>query len=197
MINIAVLVLAAGKSSRMNGIKQLLKINNKTLLDNTLETAKKVISKNIFCVLGANADKIQKAISTKDVQFIYNKNFETGLSSSIVAGIHHFKKEKLNFNGLLILLVDQPEIDDDYLNLLITTFQSNSDKIIASNYNEKAGVPAIFPKKYFEKLVLLKGDKGAKKFLQNYTSEVIKINREQSFKDIDTPEDYQSYLNSI
>ena len=197
MINIAVLVLAAGKSSRMNGIKQLLKINNKTLLDHTLETTKKVFQNNIFCILGANADKIQKAISTKYVQFIYNKNFETGLSSSIVAGIHHFKKEKLNFNGLLILLVDQPEIDDDYLNLLITTFQSNSDKIIASNYNEKAGVPAIFPKKYFEKLVLLKGDKGAKKFLQNYTSEVIKINREQSFKDIDTPEDYQSYLNSI
>ena len=60
MNSIAILVLAAGKSSRMKGIKQLLKIDNKTLLEHTLEEAKKVNSKNVFCVLGANAEKIKK-----------------------------------------------------------------------------------------------------------------------------------------
>ncbi len=70
MKNIAVLVLAAGKSSRMKSIKQLLKINNKTFLEITLENAKKVNSKNIFCVLGANADKIKKETNIKDIHFI-------------------------------------------------------------------------------------------------------------------------------
>ena len=60
MKNLAILVLAAGKSSRMKSIKQLEKITNKTLLEITLDTAKKVTRKNIFCVLGANAKKIQQ-----------------------------------------------------------------------------------------------------------------------------------------
>ena len=44
--------------------------------------------------------------------------------------------------------------------------QKNKTKIIASSYSKKSGVPAIFPKKYFKSLQLLKGDKGAKEFLQ-------------------------------
>jgi len=197
MSKIAVLVLAAGKSSRMNAIKQLLKIENKTLLDITLETAKNVIQKNIFCVLGASSEKIKKEISTKNVQFIYNKNFESGLSSSIVAGINHFEKERFYFDAVLILLADQPEVDEKYLNLIISSFLNNPDKIIASNYNQKAGVPALFPKKYFKKLILLHGDKGAKVFLQDHASETIVLKRNQPFKDLDTPEDFKSYLNSI
>ena len=46
MINIAVLVLAAGKSSRMKSIKELEKINNKTLLDITLDKAKQLLQYN-------------------------------------------------------------------------------------------------------------------------------------------------------
>jgi molybdenum cofactor cytidylyltransferase len=80
---------------------------------------------------------------------------------------------------------------------LISVFKDNTDKIIASSYNETAGVPVIFPEKYFDKLLLLKGDKGAKEFLQNHTSEIFKLKREHPFKDLDTQEEYQSYLKSV
>ena len=65
MKNIAVLILAAGKSSRMNSIKQLEKINNKTLLDITVEKVSNLFSENIFCVLGANYDDITQEITSK------------------------------------------------------------------------------------------------------------------------------------
>ena len=197
MKNIAVLVLAAGKSSRMKSIKQLLKINNKTLLEITLETAKKVNSKNIFCVLGANADKIKIETNIKDIHFIFNRNFESGLSSSIVTGIYHLKKLHANFDGVLILLADQPDVNTVYLNKVISVFNENTTKIITSNYNDNAGVPAIFPQKYFDELLLLKGDKGAKEFLQAHSLEIVKLNTEHAFKDLDTQEEYQSYLKSI
>ena len=64
MKNIAFLVLAAGKSSRMKSIKQLEKINNKTLLDITLEKIKSICSDDIYCVLGANADIIKNEITS-------------------------------------------------------------------------------------------------------------------------------------
>jgi molybdenum cofactor cytidylyltransferase len=197
MKNLAVLVLAAGKSSRMKSIKQLEKINNKTLIEITLETAKKVTPKNIFCVLGANAKKIQKEISIKDVQIIYNKNFESGLSSSIVAGVHHFKNEKLKFDGILILLADQPAITVFYLQSLIDKFNLNPTKIVASVYHHNYGVPVIIPQCYFTDLLDLKGDRGAKHFLMNHKECIIISKTNANLVDLDSKEDLDFYKNQI
>jgi molybdenum cofactor cytidylyltransferase len=196
MKNIAILVLAAGKSSRMDGIKQLEKINNKTLLDITLEKLKSIFPDKIYCVLGANADKIKAEITSKDIQFIENPNYEKGLSSSIVSGIEYFNKEALNFDGIYILLADQPGIETAYLESLLLLFQEHKDSIIASNYGNKLGVPAIFPKRYFSELLLIKGDKGAKEFLNERKSEVISPELSTNFFDIDTKEDLELFKNS-
>ncbi|MCL7762466.1 nucleotidyltransferase family protein [Polaribacter sp. Z014] len=197
MKNIAILVLAAGKSSRMNGIKQLEKINNRTLLELTLEKVQTISSSTIFCVLGANADKIKSETLLENVQFIENSNFEAGLSSSIIAGINYFKEKELNFEGIFILLADQPAIDVTYLEAMLHLFQQNKDRIIASNYGEKLGVPAIFPKKYFSDLLLIKGDKGAKEFINKKKKEVLSPKETTNFFDIDTKEDLHRYKNSI
>jgi molybdenum cofactor cytidylyltransferase len=197
MKNIAVLVLAAGKSSRMNSIKQLEIITNKTLLDISLEKIKWILPNTVFCVLGANSDKIKQEIATKNIKFITNKNYENGLSSSIVAGIHYFKKNKLSFPGVLILLGDQPAIEISYLKNMIALFEENNDTIIASNYGGKLGVPAIFPEKYFEALLLIKGDKGAKGFINQRKNEVVCPKTATNFFDIDTKEDLFLLRNSI
>lgn len=197
MKNIAVLVLAAGKSSRMKSIKQLEKINNKTLLDITLEKAKQLSLKNIFCVLGANANKIRVSIKTDSIQFIENKNFEKGLSSSIVCGIDYFNKNQLKFDGVFILLADQPAIEISYLQSLINLFEKKSSKIIASNYGDFLGVPAIFSKQFFSELLLIEGDKGAKKFINSKKNDVITPKETSNFIDLDTKEELSLYKKSL
>jgi molybdenum cofactor cytidylyltransferase len=197
MKNIAVLILAAGKSSRMNSIKQLEKINNKTLLNITLEKVKNIFSENIFCVLGANYDIIIKESITENIEFIDNPNFEDGLSSSIIAGINYFKKKKLNFDGIFILLADQPGIEVTYLDKMINLFKENNGTIIASNYGKKIGVPVIFPKKYFTDLLLIKGDKGAKDFINDKRNKIICPKIKTNFFDIDTKEDLLRFKKSI
>lgn len=197
MKNIAVLVLAAGKSSRMKSIKQLEKIGNKTLLELTLEKAKQLPTKNIFCVLGANANLIKSKIKTEKIDFIINNNFNEGLSSSIVSGIDHFKKNHFEFDGVLVLLADQPAIEFSYLNTLISLFNADSSKIIASNYGDFFGVPALFSSKYFDDLLLIKGDKGAKKFINQSTKNIISPKIKANLVDIDTKQDLDSYNKSI
>lgn len=197
MKNIAVLVLAAGKSSRMKSIKQLEKINKKTLLDIILEKVKSIFSDNIFCILGANADIIKQEIISKNINFIKNKNFGTGLSSSIVAGIHHFKNNNLNFESVFILLADQPEIDVTYLKSMVFLSEENKDKIIASKYGNKFGVPAIIPKKYFDDLILIEADKGAKEFINHHKNDVLCPEVSTNLLDIDTKEDLNRYKKSI
>ena len=188
----AILILAAGSASRMGKMKQLLPYKNTTLLEWIIEQALKSIVKNVFCVLGANKNTIDKKLASNTIKIIYNPNYESGLSTSIVTGIDFLQKN--NFDNALIMLADQPHVTSEYLNSLIEASKNNPSKIIASNYQGSVGVPAMFPKKYFNDLLNLEGDKGAKNFLLKHNSNVLKINSHQNLLDIDTPEDYQHLL---
>ena len=197
MKNIAIVILAAGKSSRMNAIKQLEKINNKTLLEITLEKVKNIFSYNIFCVLGSNHDQIINKTNSEDIEFIKNKHFENGLSSSIISSLNYFKNNKLYFDGIFILLADQPAIETSYLEAMYHLFQEKKHLIIASNYGNKLGAPVIIPKKHFSSLLLIEGDKGAQVFINNKKNEVIYPIQTTNLLDIDTKEDLLIYQNSF
>lgn len=188
----AILILAAGSASRMGKMKQLLPYKSTTLLEWVIQQAQKSIVKNVFCVLGANKDTIEKQLTSNTIKIIYNPNYESGLSTSIVTGIDFLQKH--NFDNALIMLADQPHVTSEYLNSLIEVSKKNPSKIITSNYQGSVGVPAIFPKKYFNDLLNLEGDKGAKNFLLQHNDNVIKVNSHQNLLDIDTPEDYQHLI---
>lgn len=192
MHKIAILILAAGNSSRMGKTKQLLPYKNATLLEWAIEQAQKSVAKNVFCVLGANKEVIEKQLTSNAIETIYNPNYKDGLSTSIVKGIEFLLN--YNFDSVLIMLADQPHVTSEYLNSLIEASKNNPSKLIASNYQGSVGVPAIFPKNYFNDLLDLKGDKGAKNFLLQQNNNVIKVNSTQNLLDIDTSEDYQHLL---
>jgi molybdenum cofactor cytidylyltransferase len=193
-MNIAILILSAGSSTRMGTTKQLLPIGNKTLLGLSIENALQTNAKKVFCVLGSNAENIKNSISQYDIEIIINPNFKEGLSSSIVEGLNHI--DNTNFDAVLIMLSDQPKIDSNYINLLILSSEKKPTQIIASQYEKTIGVPAIFPKKYFKQLQQLEGDKGAKDFLNTYKAQVISIKSDKLI-DIDTQEDYLNFLKSL
>jgi|TARA_B110000971_G_scaffold221981_1_gene272184 molybdenum cofactor cytidylyltransferase len=196
MKNIAVLVLAAGKSSRMKTPKQLVKIGTNFLLEHVLSKSKCINTNHVYCVLGANEALIRREISATNVHFIYNPNFNEGLSSSIVSGISEIEMKPQNYDAVFILLGDQPAIEKIYLKAMIALFSENESKIIASNYRGKLGVPAIFPKNYFSELKKMSGDFGARDIL-NKNSDVLSLKKQTNFIDIDTEEDLQTFKNSI
>lgn len=197
MKKVAVLVLAAGASSRMQTPKQLLKIGDKTLLEIVLEKAKTISALPIFCVLGANAVLIQSETSSENIEFIINENYRQGLSSSIVEGINYLEKKNIFIDGVIILLADQPAVEINYLKNLLQLFDENPTKIIASKYPKNSGVPAIFPKLFFNELQVLEGDFGAKEFLHKNKNQVICSNFNPSLIDLDTKEDYENFKKKI
>lgn len=192
MQNTAIIILAAGSASRMGAIKQLLPYKDITLLGWAIQNALRTNVKATFCVLGANASRITKEVGQSSVNIIINTAYKDGLSSSIVSGIKHIENQ--HFDRVLIMLADQPNVNADYLNTLLNTSQKHPQKIIASDYGKNVGVPAIFPKAHFQNLTKLKGDKGAKLFLQNHLSEVMKM-KTIDLIDIDTKEEYQKLIN--
>ncbi|MEN8857636.1 MAG: nucleotidyltransferase family protein [Flavobacteriaceae bacterium] len=196
-MSIAILVLAAGKSSRMKSIKQLEKVGNKTLLNITLEKAVQLQETDIYCVLGANASLIKKSIVFPNISIISNDNYTNGLSTSIIASLNYFKKHDLNFNAIFILLADQPAIDEEYLSSMKNLHLNNPSKIIATKYQLHFGVPVIIPKTYFKSLLTINGDKGAKSFINEHQKEVLSSKLQTNSIDIDTQEELNLYRKSI
>jgi molybdenum cofactor cytidylyltransferase len=196
-MSIAILVLAAGKSSRMQSIKQLEKVGNKTLLNITLEKAKQIQKNNIYCVLGANASLIKKSIVLPTITTIFNDNYIDGLSTSIITGLKYFKEHDLNFDAVFILLADQPAIDEEYLSSMKNLHLNNPSKIIATQYKAHFGVPVIIPKTYFKSLLTINGDRGAKSFINEHKTEVLSSNLQTNNIDIDTQEELKLYRKSI
>ncbi len=189
---IAILILAAGEASRMGSIKQLLPWKNTTLLGNAIKNAKETKT-DVYLVLGANAAEIEKEIK-EDVFTIINSNWNIGLGSSIACGVAFIGMGTEEYDGVLIMLADQPFIDGNYLAKLTGLFSKKEKGIVATNYGNKLGVPAIFSKTYFKELQRLNNDFGAKDILKTNIADTISIDAKGKEKDIDTPEEYTKFL---
>lgn len=193
---IAILILAAGESSRMGDkVKQILPWKDHNLLGNTVDQAKATIADVTYVVLGAYEEIIKAEVIFEANSIIQNTKWENGLGSSIAAGMNYFESKGLSFEAVLILLADQPLIDTNYLNKMMGNWKGNPSKIITTQYEGHSGVPAIFGKKYFSELQKLNKDFGAKAIIASQENAILAINPEGKEIDIDSWEAYQDLLN--
>ncbi|WP_282050883.1 nucleotidyltransferase family protein [Maribacter aquivivus] len=196
-VDIAVLIMAAGASRRMEGIKQLMPWKSSNFLLETIKTIQNTNAKSLHVVLGSNAEFIatQCSLKEKNIDIIVNSNWENGLGDSIAHGVKVLLKQKPTLDGILICLADQPLLSFEYLNSLIEEFIKHPSKIVATNYDKKVGVPALFPKLLFEELSILKGDFGAKEILNNKSNVIVSLDAADQISDVDTNLEYQNLLN--
>ncbi|MDT0539704.1 MULTISPECIES: nucleotidyltransferase family protein [Croceitalea] len=191
--NIAVLILAAGASSRMGQPKQLLPWGETTLLNHAIAQAKK-ISKNVFVVLGANQDLIKSSL-TRGVIAINNPFWKMGMGTSIACGISEILKLD-EFSSVLVMLSDQPLLDSNYLTELKNLFFNSDCKIAATVYQANKGVPAVFDHSILNQLTRLNKDYGARRLMKEFESELKGLEPEGNEIDIDTFETYQKLLSN-
>lgn len=188
---IAILILAAGNSARMQEkIKQLLPWKKTTLLGNAIEQALKV-KQDVYVILGAHSGRIKKSLQGLEIHLLEHKEWEKGIGSTIAYGLTYVKEQK-KYNAVFIQLADQPLMNSRYLNKMLQFYQRNPTKIIATKYSISPGVPAIFGREHWEALMALSGDSGAKQLLKS--KEVITMDPKDKAVDIDTWSDYQKLL---
>lgn len=194
--NIPILILAAGASKRMGErVKQLLPWNNTTLLENAMAQAEAAQTEDVFVVLGANQDFIKKQTQLADEICIYNENWASGMGSSIVAGVEHLLSLSKEFDGVLVMLADQPLVDTEYLNRIITTWGKAKATITATGYENGLGVPAMFDKQHFPELLKLTKDYGARDIINDSNIKI--MNPKGKEMDIDTWQDYQELIKQM
>jgi molybdenum cofactor cytidylyltransferase len=77
---------------------------------------------------------------------------------------------------------------------LYQTQNESVQHIVACSYADTVGTPVLFTQKYFDALLSLEGDEGAKKILLAHKDDVATIEFPQGAIDIDTQEDFDNLL---
>jgi molybdenum cofactor cytidylyltransferase len=185
--NVYAIILAAGASSRMGSPKQLLEWRDRSLLEHAVLNARSILDERIIVVLGAHSEPIQAVIDLDGVTSIVNPDWQEGMASSIRAGINALPASA---TAALILLCDQPLINAKHIQNLLNGWQRAPTRIVASQYHHSVGVPALFPAEFFEHLLTLKGDRGAKPLLMKFEKSLLKIPLPEAELDIDSAGDF-------
>ena len=192
---VATIILAAGASRRMGEPKQLLPYRRQTLLSYIAQCAISSPCNPVIVILGANAEKIKPQIDHQvSLKLLKNNYWKEGISSSIRYGINYLQKQHSNIDAVVFLTCDQPFISAELIKQLIAAYYLTNKPIIASQYGETLGIPALFDRTFFSTLMQLQGDRGAKKIIQQYPDLANLINFPQGKIDLDTLEDYQKLI---
>ncbi|MEH1855076.1 MAG: nucleotidyltransferase family protein [Nostoc sp.] len=192
--SIAIMILAAGASTRMGTPKQLLLYQGRSFLQYITEMAIASVCQPVVVVLGANAEQIHPQIKQLPVKVVKNLDWACGMSASIKSGIELLNNLPQKLEAVVITLCDQPFVSQQIINQLVDTYYSTKKQIIACEYAGTLGVPALFGQRFFSELAALKNASGAKTVINNNLNEVFCIPFPLGDIDIDTPKDYEQLL---
>jgi molybdenum cofactor cytidylyltransferase len=187
--NIAAIILAAGRSTRMGGPNKLLaELGGKTLVRTVTEQALASRASGVIVVTGHQAAEVEKSLRGLNVKFVRNPDFAAGLASSVKAGIAAVPEMA---DGAVICLGDMPLIDAHLIDRLIDSFVPDRGNLIAVPVSGgRRGNPVLWSRRFFNELMALDGDIGARHLIARHSEAVAEVPVEGfgAFLDIDTPQ---------
>jgi molybdenum cofactor cytidylyltransferase len=187
--NVAAIILAAGRSTRMGGPNKLLaELNGKTLVRIVAEQAVASKATSVTVVTGHQAAEVEKALAGLKVKFVCNPDFAEGLAGSVKAGIAAVPADA---DGAVVCLGDMPLVDTRLIDRLIEAFAPDRGSLITVPVSDgRRGNPVLWSRRFFGELMTLEGDIGARHLIMKHGEAVAEVPVEGhgAFLDIDTPQ---------
>jgi len=188
---ISAILLAAGQSKRMNGENKLIKeIQGIPLIKLSVKNILASSIDELIIVLGYQKEIVKKLINKNEkIKFVFNKDFESGMASSIKTGLNNLSEKTEAF---FICLGDMPMINQDVYNQLIRS--RNNKEIIVPTYKGQQGNPILFSKSMKSIIISIEGDIGAKKILEQNKDKILKVKIDDIniTKDFNTKDNFNS-----
>ncbi|MDZ8104917.1 MAG: nucleotidyltransferase family protein [Nostoc sp. DedQUE12a] len=197
MSDVGLIILAAGASTRMKTPKQLLRYAEQSLIEYVVKVAVASVCRPIIVVLGAYAECIKPEINLEKVHIVENQLWSEGMNSSIRVGIEALNVINKKAKAVVLMVCDQPLISPQIINQLVEVHETLLKPIVASQYANTLGVPALFDHTLFAKLTTLSGTDGAKQLIKKYPQEVLGIPFPEGAFDLDTSDDYEQFLRKM
>lgn len=194
MTGIGAVILAAGSSTRLGSPKQILPFRGESLLRRAARAALGAGCSPVVVVTGAAAELSRRELDGLDVREAWNPRWETGMASSIGAGLEGLLAADADTAAAVFLLCDQPHVTAGVLASLAEAHRLTQRPIIASTYGGSFGVPALFGRPLFAELARLQGGAGAKQVIERHAAEACFLPFRGGEVDVDTQEDLARLL---
>ena len=190
---VAGIILAAGRSSRMGRVKQLLPWQGSTILGEVLRQARLSCLDSLTVVLGHEAERIIRAVDLKGEQRVINPDVDQGHSSSLQAGLASLPD---TVQAAVFLLGDQPLVSAAVIDKLVRAYHKLKAPLFIPVYQGRRGNPVLIDRKLFPELMRLQGDTGARVLFQAYADSIheVLVSEKGILQDIDTWAEYQDLL---
>ncbi|MCI0416070.1 nucleotidyltransferase family protein [bacterium] len=188
---LALLILAAGESSRIRFPKALLKIGEETFVECIIRKAKEAGIGSISVITGADHEKITQSLS--QLSCIHNENYMQGQISSLQKGISKLPEM---INEVMVWPVDQPLIKRETVASLIESRNHAGRALTIPVYQDRKGHPVIYNKDAMEAAIGLQPHQTGKDLQAFFATNIsfVEVDDPGVVIDIDTLEDYEKYI---
>lgn len=165
-------ILAAGTSTRMGTVKQLLRIDDRPLLQHVLDNVRGSEVTEIILVLGSSAEAIRREIDALNVRVVLNESYQQGMGTSLRAGLSAVGSET---QAALIVLADQPFVRPATLDQLIAIHRRSRAQIVIPTYRGFRGNPVLLDRSVFPEVMALGGDIGCRAIFGDHPQGILKV----------------------
>lgn len=192
-LRLAVVILAAGASTRMGTPKQLLSVEGKPLLIRAAEAALAAPAWPVVVVLGAQAEKIRPTLAQSPVLIAESADWAEGMAASIRTGITTVQQFSRRIDAVVLALCDQPAFSAGVIAQLVAAQRTTGRSIVAASYAGRRGAPALFLREHFGALAHLTGEEGARALLNESPDRIATVDLPALAVDLDTPADVATF----
>jgi molybdenum cofactor cytidylyltransferase len=184
-LNIVGLLLAAGSATRFGSDKLSHALPHGVPI--AVQAARHLKSEvsTVFAVVQPGADALAQALS-ETCQIVVCENAAEGMGASLACGVRAAGKA----DGYLVALADMPFVRPSSI-AAVRDALTGGAALVAPYFRARRGHPVGISGVFFEELLHLKGDEGAKHLLKENAGKLVKIpiGDPGVIRDIDTPGD--------
>lgn len=194
---ISLVILAAGKSTRMKENKLLLKLDGETLIERVVKTVKGSSADEVIVVLGHEAEKVREQLVKLDCKLVVNENYMRGQSESVKVGLAAVSSSA---EAVMILPADVALIDAESINSVIDEHRKSKSHIVIASHKHQSGHPILLDRALFQEVSQIdESALGLKAVINRHRSEVkyVEVGTENVLIDIDTREEFDKYFRTL
>ena len=191
--SISGILLAAGLSTRMGALKQLLPFGDNTIVETAVDNMLGAKFDEVIVVVGHRAEEIQTQLGTRPIKTVFNPDYREGMLTSAQAGIRALESS----DAFALMLVDQPFITSALIDRVVDAYRRTEKGIALPSYNYKRGHPVIFDQKYARDILALTPESdGVRVLFKKYGDDIhyVTVDTDSVLRDIDYREDYERAL---
>ena len=175
----------------MGTVKQLLRLDDRPLLQHVIDNVRASGVTEIIVVLGFAADAIRREIDAQNVRLVINEGYQQGMGTSLKAGLSAVDPQA---EAAIVVLADQPFVRPATLDRLITEHRECKAQIVIPTYRGFRGNPVLLDRSVFPEIMTLKGDMGCRAIFGNHLEGIVKVPVDDvgTLLDIDRQSDFEA-----